>query len=129
MDFFIFEIKQLQMRRLSENVEKRVIVLSTHCHFFNESNLSDSRIGYFLVPFVFLGDDRPNHIHYRFLEFLDQQKPNWNESSLRNGNYLRNFLINSGNSDYPFICAYRVPKRLIGKLHFLPIEVSSIGSK
>ena len=110
------------MPTLSENVKNRILVLSSKCGMFNKATYENLEIGYFLVPFPFLGEDYPDHIQHKYVEFLSMQKSNWNETNLRNGEYLKEFLIESDNGDYPFIYAYKIWKRLANRLHFLPIE-------
>ena len=115
-------INQIDMQTLSESVKNRIIVLGSQCSIFNEATAKNPEIGYFLVPFPFLGEDHPDHIQHKYVEFLNKQKFNWNEINLRNGEYLQEFLIESGNGDYPYIYAYKVWNRLANRLHFLPIE-------
>jgi hypothetical protein len=99
------------MQVLSQNVKSRLIVLSSLCKMFNNIKKEDPKIDYFLAPFVFLGEDNPNHIQHEFIKYLDKQKLNLNETLLEDGTYLRSFLLENGNIDYTFIYAYKIWKK------------------
>ncbi len=87
------------MQVLSQNVKSRLIVLSSLCQMFNNITEENPKIDYFLAPL--------------------------NETLLRDGTYLSNFLLESGNKDYPFINAYKI----WGTPNFLSIKFEAFDGK